>query len=218
VDSDILYKRSRPPLKVGRRKATLVPFRYCRHTGGRTLSLTFLVQAQMLPNLGLVLVHSRLGNVRPSQHQYQELLPNDTVRLVQARDFMPINSGGSAPATVPPANVQKLLASSTKDLHNPGFLSAAALRFLQNHRRTHLRHLMSQQRSRLILAPAPPRNEPLPTALAHVSSRLCRQQAIATNAAALLLALSAVMSSTKAALLSAPLLIKEARGCLDTDE
>jgi hypothetical protein len=171
----------------------------------------------MLPNLGLVLVRSRLGNVRPSQHQDQELLPNDTVRLVQAREIMPINSGGSAPATVPPANVQ----SSIKDLDNPGFLSAAALTFSQNHRRTHLRHLiqhLSQQRNRLILAPAPPRNEPLLTALAHVSSRSCRQQAIAANAAALLLALPAGMSSTDADLLCAPLSIKESRGCLDTDE
>jgi hypothetical protein len=134
---------------------------------------------------------------------------------------MPINSGGSAPATVPPANVQKLHTSSIKDLHNPGFLSAAALSFSQNHRRTHLRHLieqLSQQRNRLILAPAPPRNEPLLTALAHVSSRSCRQQVIATNAAALLLALAAVMSSIEVDLLCAPLSIKEARGCLDTDE
>jgi hypothetical protein len=43
----------------------------------------------------------------PSQHQYQVLLPNDTVCLVRASEFIPITGDGSAPATVPPANVPK---------------------------------------------------------------------------------------------------------------
>jgi hypothetical protein len=36
----------------------------------------------------------------PSQHQFQVLLPNDTVRLVRASEFIPIIGDGSAPATV----------------------------------------------------------------------------------------------------------------------
>jgi hypothetical protein len=112
----------------------------------------------------------------PSQHQYQVLPPNDTVRLVRASEFISIIGDGSAPATVPPANIQKSHASSIKDLHNPqpGVLAAAALTFSRNHRRTRLRHVIqqvSQQRKRLILAPAPPRNERLLTALASVSPR-----------------------------------------------
>jgi hypothetical protein len=52
----------------------------------------------------------------PSQHQYRVLLPDDTVRLVRASEFIPIIGDGSAPATVPPANIQKSHASSIKDL------------------------------------------------------------------------------------------------------
>jgi hypothetical protein len=55
-----------------------------------------------------------------------------------ASEFIPINGDGSAPATVPPAKVQKPHASSIKDLHNPGVPAAAALTFSRNHRRTHL--------------------------------------------------------------------------------
>jgi hypothetical protein len=96
-----------------------------------------------------------------SQHQYQVRLPNDTVRLVRASEFIPINCDGSARATVPPANVQKPHASSINDLHNPGVLAAAALTFSRNHRRTRLRHViqqLSQQQKRLILASALPRH------------------------------------------------------------
>jgi hypothetical protein len=134
----------------------------------------------------------------PSQHQYQVLIRNDTIRLVRASEFKPIIGDGSAPATVPPANVQKTLASSTKDLQNPGVLAAAALTFSRNHRRTRLRHAiqqLSRQRKRLILAVAPMRNGSLLAALASVSRPSCRQQAPATNAAALLLALAAALPS-----------------------
>jgi hypothetical protein len=55
----------------------------------------------------------------PSQHQYQVLLPNDIVRLMRASKFIPIIVDGSAPATVPPANIQKSRASSIKNLHTP---------------------------------------------------------------------------------------------------
>jgi hypothetical protein len=55
-----------------------------------------------------------------------------------ASEIIPIIGDGSAPATVPPANVQKPHASSIKDLHNPGVLAAAALTFSRNHRRTYL--------------------------------------------------------------------------------
>jgi hypothetical protein len=149
------------------------------------------------------------------------LLPNDTVRLVRASEFIPIIGDGSAPATVPAANIQKSHASSIKDLHNPGVLAAAALTFSRKHRRTRLRHMiqqLSQQRKRLILAPAPPRNERLLTALASVSSPSCRLQDPATNAAVLLLALAAALPSKTADLLNAPRSIKEARGCPDADE
>jgi hypothetical protein len=54
------------------------------------------------------------------------------------QQFIPIIGDGSAPAPVPPANVQKPHASSIKDLHNPGVLAAAALTFSRNHRRTYL--------------------------------------------------------------------------------
>jgi hypothetical protein len=79
----------------------------------------------------------------PSQHQYQVLLPNDTVRLVRASEFIPVIGDGSAPATVPAVNIQKSHASSIKDLYNPGVLAAAALTFSWNHRRTRLRQRLS---------------------------------------------------------------------------
>jgi hypothetical protein len=125
---------------------------------------------------------------------------------------MPIIGDGSAPATVPPANIQKSHASSIMDLRNPGVLAAAALTFSRNHRRTRLRHViqqLSQHRKRLILAPAPPRNERHLTALASVSSPSCRTQAPATNAAAFLLALAAALPSKSADLLNASRSIKE---------
>jgi hypothetical protein len=157
----------------------------------------------------------------PSQHQFQVLLPNDTVRLVRASEFIPIIGDGSAPATVPPANIQKSHTSSIKDLHNPGVLATAALTFSRNHRGTRLRHMiqqLSQQRKRLILAPAPPRNEHPLTALASVSSPSCRPEAPATNAAALLLVLAAALPPKTADLLYAPRSIKEARCRPDADE
>jgi hypothetical protein len=141
------------------------------------------------------------------------LLPNDTVRLVRASEIIPIIGEGSAPARVPPANIQKSHASSIKGLPNRGALAAAALTFSRNHRRTPLRHMiqqLSQQRKWLILAPAPPRNERLLSALASVSSPSCRLQDPATNAAALLVALAAVLPSKSADLLNALRSIKEA--------
>jgi hypothetical protein len=112
-------------------------------------------------------------------------------------------------------NVQTPHASSIKDLHNPGVLAAATRTFSRNHRRTRLRQKIqqiSQQRKWLIVAPAPPWNESLLTVLASVFSPSCRQQDLATNAAALLLALAAAMPSTIPDLLNAPRSLKEARG------
>jgi hypothetical protein len=156
----------------------------------------------------------------PSQHQYQVLLPNNTVRLVRASEFIPIIRDWLAPATVPPANVQKPHASSIKYLQKPGVLAAAALPFSRYHRRTRLRHVIQQlsQRKRLILSPVPPRNEPLLTAPASSPSPLCRQQAPTTNAATLLLTLATALRSTKVDLLDATLSIKESRGRPDAIE
>jgi hypothetical protein len=135
----------------------------------------------------------------PAQHHYQVLLPNDTVGLVRAIEFIPIIGDGLTPAMVPPAIVQETHASSIKDRHNPGMLAAAALTFSLNHPRTRLRHViqpLSQQRKRLIFDPTPQRKEPLLTATENVSSPFGRHQAPATNAAALLLAFAAALPST----------------------
>jgi hypothetical protein len=80
----------------------------------------------------------------PSQHQYQVLLPNDTMRLVRVSEFIPIINDGSAPTTVSPADVQKRYAPSIPDLYNPGVLAAAALTLAKNHRRIRLRHEVQQ--------------------------------------------------------------------------
>jgi Reverse transcriptase (RNA-dependent DNA polymerase) len=140
---------------------------------------------------------------------------------VRASEFISIMSDGPAPVRDSPAIVPKPHASSIKDLLKPGVLAAAALAVSRNRQRTCLRRLiqqLSQQRKRLILAPAPPQNEPLLPALASVSSPSCRQQVPATNAAAPQLALTTAMPSTAADLLSARRSIKEARARPDADE
>jgi hypothetical protein len=140
------------------------------------------------------------------------LLPSDTVRLVRASEFTPIIGDGSAPATVPPANVQKLHASSIKDLHNPSVLATAARTFSRNYRPLRLRHVI-QQLSQQPEA-AHPRPRPAAERASHHRAGKCvqplvPQQAAATNAAALLLALAAALPFTTADLLNAPRSIRK---------
>jgi hypothetical protein len=148
------------------------------------------------------------------------LLPNDTVRLVRASEFIPIICDGSAPATVPPANPE---AACVKH-QGPAQTRCAGRRYTDilaepsadssSPRDPAVQPTTEAAHPR----PRPPRNEPLLTALTSVSSPLCRQQTPATNAAAILLALSAALPSTTADFLNAPRLIKVARGRPDADE